>query len=322
MKFIDEFKECYRKIFGNSVGGYRAIDINLAARIYFENMDEMSFADVSKNMAPVFDKYWFEYDVPQEIIQTENFGEIDLVTPGIERVGFLVETYEMDQMTSALDLFNSMERKNLNDHDREKMNNVKWVSEIVMIFKIKKLGIQPIVRYKYLIDESGNILNLSNCTTILVENRFRSDRPSFIEILRSQDWSVEDIARFTEIIFARPALFANSLLHCKNIRQVEHVFDKKEDRESRKRTHKKKEALTKYYILDIEPIKSKTKGMADQVETDEEKLQRACHICRGHFRDYIDKGLFGKYYGTFYIPWHVRGNKQNGEVEKDYRIDI
>lgn len=43
------------------------------------------------------------------------------------------------------------------------------------------------------------------------------------------------------------------------------------------------------------------------------------HLCRGHTATYTEeKPLFGKYFGTFYIPAHTRGKIENGSIEKNY----
>lgn len=45
------------------------------------------------------------------------------------------------------------------------------------------------------------------------------------------------------------------------------------------------------------------------------------HLCRGHFATYTDeKPLFGKHVGRFWIPPHMKGKKENGEIVKDYAI--
>lgn len=49
-------------------------------------------------------------------------------------------------------------------------------------------------------------------------------------------------------------------------------------------------------------------------------LQRALHICRGHFKTYQDQGLFGKHKGTFWVPMHLRGTAEEGIVRKEYKI--
>ena len=46
------------------------------------------------------------------------------------------------------------------------------------------------------------------------------------------------------------------------------------------------------------------------------------HTVRGHFAHYTaDAPLFGKYVGTWWRPWHVRGNPDHGVVVSDYKLD-
>jgi hypothetical protein len=49
-------------------------------------------------------------------------------------------------------------------------------------------------------------------------------------------------------------------------------------------------------------------------------LSRAFHICRGPFAVYEGSGLFGKYFGRFWIPQHVRGSQSSGIVVKDNAV--
>lgn len=47
------------------------------------------------------------------------------------------------------------------------------------------------------------------------------------------------------------------------------------------------------------------------------------HLCRGHFATYTnEKPLFGKLTGRFWVPAHMRGNKRNGEIIKDYKVSM
>ncbi len=87
---------------------------------------------------------------------------------------------------------------------------------------------------------------------------------------------------------------------------------------SRRHERKYGKPLTRYYILEIEPMKEilRTEGRSAQVG-----LKRALHICRGHFATYSpEKSLFGKYAGTFWKPQHIRGTKERGEIVKDYEV--
>jgi hypothetical protein len=104
-----------------------------------------------------------------------------------------------------------------------------------------------------------------------------------------------------------------SFMHCKNVRQVETKIDPGE----RFRKQYKVPKYT-YRTLQIDPMKE---VLRREGRSDTEGLQRALHICRGHFSTYSeDKPLFGKYPGTFWVPDHVRGSKERGEVVKDYDV--
>jgi hypothetical protein len=51
---------------------------------------------------------------------------------------------------------------------------------------------------------------------------------------------------------------------------------------------------------------------------------RPMHGVRGHFSEYGVNGkglLFGKLSGRFWIPPHVRGSKEHGEVDQGYVVD-
>jgi hypothetical protein len=104
-----------------------------------------------------------------------------------------------------------------------------------------------------------------------------------------------------------------SFMHCKNVRQIEH----KDDPGERFRKQYKVKKIT-YKTLVIDPMKEvlRTEGQSESLG-----LGRALHICRGHFSHYSEeKPLFGKYSGSFWIPDHVRGKKEHGEVVKDYSV--
>lgn len=113
-----------------------------------------------------------------------------------------------------------------------------------------------------------------------------------------------------------PLFLSLSFMHCKNV-----SLSGIEPRPKISRRHEKRHGrpLTRYYTLEIEPMKQilRTEGRSDEVG-----LKRALHICRGHFATYSpEKPLFGKYAGTFWKPQHVRGSKERGEVLKDYDVN-
>lgn len=111
-----------------------------------------------------------------------------------------------------------------------------------------------------------------------------------------------------------PFLFAMSLMHCKNV-----VIREVAPPDTRRAKAKKRGVppLVRYRVLDIEPMKTvlRTEGQIEKTG-----LKQALHICRGHFKTYDDKPLFGKVRGTFWWPSTVRGSLSEGAVVKDYQV--
>jgi hypothetical protein len=110
------------------------------------------------------------------------------------------------------------------------------------------------------------------------------------------------------------ALLALNFLHCKNVVPVENKLPRQL---TRARKRKGKPYFEKFHTLAIEPVK---KVLNDEGQAHTGGLSHALHICRGHFRTYDGRGLFGKYKGTFWISPHVRGDVSVGKVDKNYKF--
>lgn len=114
-----------------------------------------------------------------------------------------------------------------------------------------------------------------------------------------------------------PALFAFSLLHCKNVDRVEHRPAEKMSNRHRKRTGR---PLTRYWTLDVGAMR---RVLETDGDVQRSGLRHALHICRGHFKTYTpDAPLFGQHVGTYWWPAVARGDKTAGEVVKDYRVRV
>jgi hypothetical protein len=73
-----------------------------------------------------------------------------------------------------------------------------------------------------------------------------------------------------------------------------------------------------YHTLNIHPMREilRREGQQDSLG-----LQKALHICRGHFRDYTQgRGLFGKHKGLYWVDQHMRGSSKQGITVKDYAV--
>jgi hypothetical protein len=140
----------------------------------------------------------------------------------------------------------------------------------------------------------GSIFLAVDAEGALVEN------PWMQSFVRAEDAEIMQ----TLMTWLYPMLLTVSFLHCKNVAIVDHAVD----RPLAKKWHARHGIWpTTYKTLVIEPLKQilRREGGADKVG-----IQRAMHICRGHFKDYREgRGLFGKYHQLIWQPSLVRGTK-------------
>lgn len=114
-------------------------------------------------------------------------------------------------------------------------------------------------------------------------------------------------------------------LNCKNVSLLAHDNDPKQVRRAVKR-HGGNPDHYRYHTLVYRPRGAHKDSPPVEIGI----MPR--HMCRGHFQHYglalehghpdgKDRGLlFGKHAGKFYFPPHLRGDKKNGVVEKDYSL--
>ncbi len=103
------------------------------------------------------------------------------------------------------------------------------------------------------------------------------------------------------------------LVNASNVSCPKQIFDV--NHHTKRRLDAKK--ANRYHILKIHKPGQKIKKDSG---TGENEGKMPLHVVRGHLADYTENGLFGKYFGTYFIPSHVRGNEKNGKVTKDYAL--
>jgi hypothetical protein len=113
-----------------------------------------------------------------------------------------------------------------------------------------------------------------------------------------------------------PFALALSFMHCKNVgRQAVPM-----GRTARRVAMRRKEPIYSYDVLEIGPMRQVLDG---EGQAGTGGLQRAMHICRGHFATYTaERPLFGKFSGRFWMPQHVRGSARNGVAVRDYDVRV
>jgi hypothetical protein len=125
------------------------------------------------------------------------------------------------------------------------------------------------------------------------------------------EWIEQEVQGLCSVVF-----FANTFIHCKNV-----TVEKREPNEKLAKKQLKKHGIPRlsYHVLVIEPMR---KVLRDEGHLGQgEKMSRALHICRGHFKDYRDgAGLFGRYKDIYWWEMSIRGDKKEGIAVKDYKV--
>jgi hypothetical protein len=115
-----------------------------------------------------------------------------------------------------------------------------------------------------------------------------------------------------------PLLLAIMFMHSKSVKRVEHIPPAKL---AKRNLERGKAPMLRYQTLEIEPMKE---ILLKEGHVDSVGLERALHLCRGHFNFYPDSGpgLFGKgkTFGLVWIPAHARGTEKKGMVISDYSV--
>lgn len=125
---------------------------------------------------------------------------------------------------------------------------------------------------------------------------------------------VADFEQQLASYFLPPTLLTISFLHCKNVEIEENEPDAKLQKARRRRG---KEPHVTFKTLNILPM---TKILREHGQSSTHGLKTALHICRGHFKNFQDKGLFGKHKGLFWWDSQVRGKATEGVVVKGYAV--
>ncbi len=110
------------------------------------------------------------------------------------------------------------------------------------------------------------------------------------------------------------AAMTYSFIHCRNTVICDHTPAPKLAKANQRRG---KPPLVSFKTLEIEPVKQilNSNGRAEV-----NGLKKALHICRGHFKDYREHGLFGKVKGLYWWDMHIRGNIKQGVAAKEYAM--
>lgn len=228
------------------------------------------------NLAPPYQAAWFESKM-QRRIHSKECGDTDvaaLVPHG--RTGVLI--HALDPSTQQF--------------EGKPPEGTKWVLWCELYIDFGKRGVTcegPHGSMFLCVSAEGAILETPWMQSFVDD--VHGD-PAMLGLMRSQ------------MTWLYPTFLAISFMHCRNVALVDNKVPKPLAKKYRERTGVEPVA---YKTLVIEPLKQilRRDGGSDKVG-----IQRALHICRGHFKDYREgRGLFGRYHQMVWQPSVVRGTK-------------
>jgi hypothetical protein len=140
----------------------------------------------------------------------------------------------------------------------------------------------------------------------------RNGRPVTIQTVHP---AFAGTAMITEAMsYFYPYFLTLSFMHCKNVELRDIPNDQGFERRFTK-WHGR--PPVQYKDLNITPMQKVIRSAATEHKTG---MHQALHICRGHFKDYRQRGLFGKIKGIFWWDQNLRGQESEGAIHKTYRV--
>ncbi len=268
---------------------------NVAEYFFAASGQEWWNADDFPNVAPPFPSFWVEATKPSRIFSDEL---------GVRHVGRTWPTnFGALFMAKAVDELSATSKALIPGDSR-------WAVSAMLYHEYRNLPAKrefiagPVAVVSFGVRANGTIAKMDGGTwrSVVVPSR-KHDRAQLA--LLADD----------AMVFLNPLLLAVSFLHCKNVdaRPVDQPA-----RLSKKWEEEHGRALVRYHVLDIDPMR---KVLRDEGGAETHGLQKALHICRGHFMTYTEEApLFGKLTGTFWRESHVRGSLNRGITLKDYNV--
>jgi len=288
-----------------------AFDVSNVTEFFYAGSDQEVW-EIERdfpNLAPPFDHFWMESVAPSRIVSGVH-GETpwsgDVAGWGCE---FRVTSFGPDSVPysqsfahQAFDAFRRIaDFRDVNGRPVQVQNSITdqdsgWLINIVPFLQVAGGGvIGPWFDYWLEVRHDGTVYRAAPVYPL---------------------FPVDSLFLGHLFTLAKPLLLAISFLHCRNVAVRDEPVSL--SRPERRRLERAGIEPVRFKTLDIAPMRQ---VLADEGGSQSVGIQRALHICRGHFATYSqDKPLFGKHTGTFWVPAHVRGSVKHGVVAKDYRV--
>lgn len=272
-------------------------------------------------LSPPFRNFFIEMRAPKFINSSEfgvkpwpayrpsswglHFAGIDLRDGNVERT---MRTLEQLGGRGVRKLFNCV-----------KGTGVRWFLQHTLFLEWGKYNVgPPLCTITLALDEVGQVITLPESAGFGKEKVFECIfvPPHFMAHKQVEKHGMKwlEMASWEMRALCLPVYLAISFMHCKNVTLESVTVDEKVSRNFEK---KHGAPMVSYHVLRIEPMQRELRRACG---VENVGLERALHICRGHFKDYRQSGLFGKVAGVFWWDVHVRGTARRGVKLKDYEV--
>lgn len=294
--------------------GMVVIKADEVARYMFEEMPEV--LDATKdfpNVAPPFPAMAVE-SLLRGVSRDGRGGKV-LAAVVPRRVVWLsqsVETKDSAIAEAAVRSYLSMLKRNESPLDGDETKFIaqiasrppRWISSIVtfdeLLFDREPLGTTATAMTMLCIGPDGSIQFDDHGRVMSVS----SIHPAFQEAGILQE----------AMTFFYPFFLTLSFMHCKNVELKDIPNPPSFERRFVKWNGR---PPIRYKELDILPMRKVLRSAAEAHHTG---IHQAMHICRGHFKDYRQRGLFGKFKDIFWWDQMVRGSETQGVIHKTYNV--
>jgi len=310
----------------------QASGLTTCERIVVDNVSDYFYAHAGKtvwdwvadfpNLAPPFDTFWMEANAPRTVrdahgkpistppeaqhratgVMAAGVRKPDEMSPG-EFVLMLADAWGFMRagVVIANDLLDAP---------------VRWALAFSIFLEDRLSQFQFVGNRILWLDGEGRLLDIPGRTS---EQRIQGIwtvlGPPFLTHAWRERHGAEaawEAQRFISSMLS-PYGLALSLMHCKNVE----IRPAPTPERVRDRRHRHRRPALTYRVLEIEPMKRVLRSEGRIAETG---MRLALHICRGHFKDYRQRGLFGKLRGIYWWDSHLRGDLRSGVAVKDYEI--
>ena len=255
------------------------------------NVSDFFYSGSDKNERGIYEDFpslaapypitWMEFAAPKTINEG---GKIITPISNIKRFGALIITDELPE-----------ELKGATEASSQ---------QVVQVFVEYTNGdiVGPGMTYVWGLDKEGKGVRISEKSDIIYTS----------PILKRMSKDRFEIEKHL-LVMAYPALLAMTFLNCRNTVVSDQTPDGKLSHIHRKEHGR---PLVRFKTLQIEQVRK----VLSSAQGGDGSIKRSLHLCRGHFKSFGEKGLFGKHKGLFWWGHSIRGTASRGIVEKDYQV--